>query len=486
MKREYFKKKRKKKNTITDEKINTEYATMYYDSLLCSNYFNGRQYSIRYSGMLGRLNKKIRQYNDIFLNLGHPERVKITVSDKKASRSLESILNIILNLVQTGKINMIISDTERSMLDQASDYLKLEKETKKAWLIVEYFKLYQKKLMDIELYLQIEKELMDKSDGVVPTREEIIKALNKKVKNFNSKLYSYRNDRDLIPYLKSRKSYLQAYEEEMGVCILTDPEEADSRAKEKEKISSSWENLLNYYDDVWNDLEMIECEYEDEDEDVYVYYSEQEDRDYLGVKFKKIVISEDPLEGEKIPVSEALKIIEEKIEELENNEEGFIKEELKRRKNIVNEALEIYNKSIFEYNRSVIDDIEVAMEGRYRKKYNESYVKEIESSINILYSDDEKFLELIDEQQSKKIGRKTLEEEVCDNEFLRVYYEALEELTPLQREILLKSYDEEGNRSYQVSEIAESLGINKSEVKKEKEKAKRKLRKNQKLKSFIE
>lgn len=95
-------------------------------------------------------------------------------------------------------------------------------------------------------------------------------------------------------------------------------------------------------------------------------------------------------------------------------------------------------------------------------------------------------MESIANEKSKRIARKTLEDEYIEKEFLSTYYEALEELTPLQKEILLKCYDEEGNRSYQVSEIAESLGIKQNEVRNEKEKAKRKLRKNQKLKSYIE
>jgi len=194
--------------------------------------------------------------------------------------------------------------------------------------------------MDIELYLETEKELMDKSDGIVPTREEIIKSLNKKVKNFNSKLYSYQKDRYYsVPYIKSRKSYLKAYEEEMGVCILTNPEEDNSRAKEKEKIKESWEDLLDYYDDVLTYLEAIETK----NKDAYVYYSEWEVPDDLGIEVKKVLIEESSSDaGEKMPVSEAIRIVDAGKQELENNEEGFVKEELKRRKDIVNEALEIY------------------------------------------------------------------------------------------------------------------------------------------------
>ncbi len=342
LKREYFKKKRKKRNTIEDEKVNIEYATMYYDSLLSvKKDQNGkRHYRVHKPGMVERLNRKIRRYNDKVLNLGYPEKVKITASRIELSRSLESILDIILKLVQTGKINMIISDEERKMLDLTGDYLELEGDTKESWLVVEYFKLYQKKLMDIELYLETEKELMDKSDGIVPTREEIIKSLNKKVKNFNSKLYSYQKDRYYsVPYIKSRKSYLKAYEEEMGVCILTNPEEDNSRAKEKEKIKESWEDLLDYYDDVLTYLEAIETK----NKDAYVYYSEWEVPDDLGIEVKKVLIEESSSDaGEKMPVSEAIRIVDAGKQELENNEEGFVKEELKRRKDIVNEALEIY------------------------------------------------------------------------------------------------------------------------------------------------
>lgn len=483
IRREYFKKRKKKKRqSIESEKENLMYADMYFNSIINVNQSYGRYYyEHRTTGFLRELNNRIRSYNEMVLNLGNPEKVKITASFKgDSNRCLQGIFNLMLGLIESGKINLIISDMERSMIQLASDYLQLNDDIKTAWTVAQYLKLYQKKLSDIELYIEVEKELRDNNHGNLPSEEEILKVLNRKVKEFNSKIYSYHHSKKTLPSLKSRKSYLKAYEEEFGVCILADSEDISSRQSEKENIKDEYEAILDFY---LIELQTL-LDFQKSEPGLSVCCVTNEIIESLGdEKVFRFSVVDDNRE-DSMSINAAIEIIQEKIDQLEDQEK-LLKQELKRRKKIVNQALDIYNGEVYEYNRSIIDDYLASRYSQYKKKYTKKDISLIEEEIQILYSDDDRFMEFVQYQNDVNNSSEiSLEDTVCCQAFLNDYYQALEELSPIQKEILLKWFDSEGKHSYSAEEIANSLDIKKADVYREKRKAMKILRNNENLRSY--
>lgn len=486
LRREFFKRKKKKKS-YEQEKDDIQYATMYADSLLRKSENYGRvYYNFNKPGtIIKRLNQKIREYNSDVLNLGHSDKArKIVRQPKGTEQTLEDIFEIMLNLVEVRKINLIISDAERDMFNTIAEYLGISGDEKVAYCLAQYLNLYHQKLKDIELYIEVEQDLQRKNDGFVPSQQEILDEMNKRVKQFNKDVYHYRYDgENSLQNLyggcgyTQRKSYLKAYEEEFGINFFADKDDDNSRQSEKNSINEVLEDVLFYYDGIIDELEEI---YDRDKEQRVSYSCTTEELD--GVIVERIEF--EPTNGndeETILVSDAIELIKNKIEQLASS---FLKDELKRRKNIVSEALTLYNSKIFEENNSKISQVEALRANSYKRKYPANYISGLETDVQLLYFSDEEFMEFIEYQSRSRSPRQSVEEEVCTREFMGIYYKALSGLPPIQNEILLRWYDSEGNRANQAREIAEELGIQPSEVIKEKRKAIGQLRKNPAIRNY--
>ena len=102
----------------------------------------------------------------------------------------------------------------------------------------------------------------------------------------------------------------------------------------------------------------------------------------------------------------------------------------------------------------------------------------------LLYSDDESIFDSRDARRKK--DHLSVEEQAEVELFLEDYRQALEELSPIQKNILNLWFDDNGIHSMSAKEISSVLGISSKEVYQEKEKAIRSLQKSKTLKSYCE
>ena len=115
------------------------------------------------------------------------------------------------------------------------------------------------------------------------------------------------------------------------------------------------------------------------------------------------------------------------------------------------------------------------------KKLKESSYNQILDSVNKLYIVDESLVTEVNESVKNKTS---LEEDMINTIFLQDYYEALANLNPIQKQIMLLYYDENGKRGYSTQEISDTLGIDKKTIYQEKRKAINKLRNNPVILSY--
>lgn len=122
------------------------------------------------------------------------------------------------------------------------------------------------------------------------------------------------------------------------------------------------------------------------------------------------------------------------------------------------------------------------------KELSELCPKSSPEEIELLYGNDSELLSLINNGRSEdKWNYSTnisMEDEVLNNLFLLDYYEELDKLPEIERQVLLKSFDENGMPYMKTKEIVAELGITKNQFYSVKTKALKRLSQNPKLQSY--
>jgi len=422
--RELFPKKKKRtKNFFEHEKNNISYIEMFlnlqFREIGKINPFD------RYTpvGFIRKFKKLIAQYNSDMLNTNQPSKV-FSVGNRKMDESeqYELLIDKVSKMLSTGKLQLLVSDDDRKMVSELAFYHNVFSGDLEPWTLLEYLKIYVKRLEDIEDYLSIFEEI--RKDGVDGELfyDEVLKRFNQKVHEFNSNVYRLKQVDD-IP-LRRRTTYFDEYFDQYDVNFLYNEsfDEGISREEEKEQIREEKTEEFGYDDFV---------------------------------------------------------LTEEYAEMLDE----MVKEELASRRDYVLEVVKEKNEPIFAANRKKLEDKKYIGKS-YRRKYRMQDILEIEKDISLLYSDDESIFD------SPEIRRKnnnlSVEEQAEVGLFLEDYQQALEQLSPVQKDILNLWFDEDGIHSMSAKEISCTLGIPSKKVYREKEKAIKSLQKSKVLKGYLE
>ena len=437
--RELFPKKKKRtKDFFEQEKHNISYIEMFlhlqFREIGKINPF-GRYTPV---GFMRKFKKLIAQYNSDMLNTNQPSKV-FSVGNRKMDESeqYELLIDKVSKMLSTGKLQLLVSDDDRKMVSELAFYHNVFSGDLEPWTLLEYLKIYVKRLEDVEDYLSIFEEI--RKDGVDGELfyDEVLKRFNQKVHEFNSNVYRLKQVDD-IP-LRRRTTYFDEYFNQYDVNFLYNEsfDEGISREEEKEQIREEKdEELMN-----------LMCENRS-DEDF--------DWDYLGFQ---------------------------KNEEYEETLDKMVKEELASRKEYVLETVKKKNEPIFSANRKKLEDKKYLGKS-YRRKYRMQDILEIEKDISLLYSDDESIFDSSDIR--RKNNNLSVEEQAEVVLFLEDYQQALEQLSPVQKDILNLWFDEDGIHSMSAKEISCTLGIPSKKVYREKEKAIKSLQKSKVLKGYLE
>lgn len=168
-------------------------------------------------------------------------------------------------------------------------------------------------------------------------------------------------------------------------------------------------------------------------------------------------------------------------EEQEKILDDTVKEELTSRKRHVLEMVKEKNEPIYAFNKEKLEDKKYLGKS-YRRKYRMQDILEIERDISLLYSDDESIFDCSAKRRKK--GHLSVEEQAEVDLFLEDYQHALDELNPIQKDILNLWFDENGIHSMGAKEISSVLGISSKKVYREKEKAIKILQKSSVLQNY--
>lgn len=434
----YPKKRKKTKDFFEQEKHNMSYIEMFLNLQLrgTGTFIRPNRYTA--VGFMRKFKKLIAQYNSDMLNTNQPSKV-FSVGNRKMDESeqYELLIDKVSKMLSTGKLQLLVSDDDRKMVSELAFYHNVFSGDLEPWTLLEYLKIYVKRLEDVEDYLSIFEEI--RKDGVDGELfyDEVLKRFNQKVHEFNSNVYRLKQVDD-IP-LRRRTTYFDEYFNQYDVNFLYNEsfDEGISREEEKEQIREEKdEELMN-----------LMCENRS-DEDF--------DWDYLGFQ---------------------------KNEEYEETLDKMVKEELASRKEYVLETVKKKNEPIFSANRKKLEDKKYLGKS-YRRKYRMQDILEIEKDISLLYSDDESIFDSSDIR--RKNVHSSVEEQAEVGLFLEDYHRALEELNPIQKDILNLWFDENGIHSMSAKEISSTLGIPSKKVYREKEKAIKSLQKSKVLKGYLE
>ena len=493
-----YKKKRKHKkdkNINRALKLEFDYIAYLEEYLSLKILHHGHNRSI-----IEDLKKFIREKNKRALNLGEPYRIlNKKVNDLNYEIHANKLTKKFTYYIKTSPMKVLITDEDRDLISLEAERQNIESEYKDTWRLLQYVSLYKKRLEEIYNYLKVEKELTKEGFEVIP-KEEILKRLNLKIKEFNSLVFYYRTNKKDIPMQETAISYYDEYCEQFGVDFLDMT--GESRAKEKDEISGLFEfhNLEDEYKIALENLNGV-----DPKKNVNYSYFEVEDSQFTYLRYINDYTDEDY--GDEIneycqgtypyksTVLELKTLIEQTLKNnkdgklLPRNEKEAIEFVLNKRKEFINTILEEKNKPIYEYNKSLeIKEQAFAANGKYKKYYTITDLDRIDNYIGLLFNDNYEKMSLLlnSRDESKRVPNLSVEDEACVNAFLSDYYKALDSLDDTQKSILLLWFDSQGKQLMNAKEIAEILDIKAIDVYNEKKKAIRKLSKNTQLKSYLE
>lgn len=515
IRRVLFKKKKKKKINPKEflklEKDKIRFIQMYLDG----QDYQKETYSMDEEDMsivLNRINKKILDFNQKVMAIGEKDRILNRVSTKKKREDIRTTFNELLELfseyIMQGKLNVLITDEERRdiyFLEQYYNGRKYTEKNKEVWIMQRYIELYMSKIQNMEMYLRVYNQLLEENDGIIPSTHEILIQMNKEISSYNRRVKLLRKNELRVPYLLKPLSYIKEYYNQFHVSILEDLYSGMTKEEELFCIEDMYED---YYINVETDMEIPDIiqSYESMIEElqntknktskvifqmgVFDTYEGEVTFDYIkriGFDLEEVDEESDSIIYD---VNGAIAFVKQELEKLNDlylTKEEFIKQELKRRKDSVNEVLEKVNLPIYEENRSILEDIEICKRKKYKKKYRESDLEQIEHDIKELYINDDELMILMNSGRGNFSNHHMplVEEQCCVDSFLDDYYAVLDTLPSIQKEILIRWFDVNGTHNMTAKEISEELGIAKDKVYYQKKKAMNTLRDNEVMKGYF-
>lgn len=420
---------------------------------------------------------------------------------KRNYKTLDEILDRFTNLIKDSKINTLITDCDREDVESYINYYGISKVEANFHRAKYYLEIYKKKLEFIELFIKAENTLQ--MQGIEINDNNVMNQINSYIKNINAEIHRLRNEGFFnnpdFAY-KRLKDYYNEYIDTYNVDLFAFPNKKDSRQTEKLSIAASYEELIcdeaklllekldaiktpsvvaymntDFTTDNCNDLIIDILPYEIPQElaagDRDDYLSNLSDE--IGIDYYRIISK-----------SQAREELEMTIKKF-CTEETYVKAVLKERADVVNKKLKKKNAPIIQNNVEARKKEDLYNRGsKYYKYFNTKTYQQLRDDINLLYTDDPDIFDYLLEKSPTKKQKLSLEDEALDSIFISDYHKCLEELSAIEKEIMLMSYDDNGYRNLTIKEIAKILGKKTSTIKTEKSKAIKKLRKNQILQSY--
>lgn len=501
----------KPKTFFEDERAKITYVKMFLENYKLESKSGNKYYSVEReiptSLLLYRFREEIRGYNKdkkircennkMYPSFSRPR------NDGALIMQYNKILYRIRSILKTSKISVLITEEDRMLASLYNNYKNVLPSLETINELIYIIDCYLTKLDLVEEYLKAEKDFTLINEGIAPNDDEILQQINSNINAFNNerrryiktelkdvkeKYYSSYWD---IPDYKRFDNYYSIYKELYNVDFLLteyswNKEDLKSRQDEIEEIEDDFEyevdSAIEEITNLITEITISSCT------KIYLKPSKNIFQLYEWIEYPE----ENPNDVDIYTKEEAIKILEERIEQLNSmDEEEYVSMVLEERKNNALKLLNETNEPIIKHNKEIaqVDDRRNYYKNP-KKKRKEHELKQASEAVQLLYMDDEDLFFLMNNQNRKDRYHHTVdipvEDEVCSNLFLHDYYEALEELPSLEKEVLIRYYDQDGRHSTKAKDIAEELNITEKKVYALKDRGLSRLRKNKKMQSYLE
>lgn len=489
---------KKKKYTLFDEIERMEYFEKYLKSFI---YFDKKRksFDVRddyYRVIRNNFGLYTKSHNRKMYLTGNNHLIfnKTTGKDYDLSAFLRKILS-------SSSLKYFITDDDKEAFKVLLDYEGIAYDKRKFFTLYELVGKYVRQLKMCKEYIQIYDELQGKNDGEIPDDDKIFKIMNDRI----------REKKKQIPFYKDLTSFYHIYLDKFNVDMLLKDEDSNypnsgdmSRHQEIAEIEGWYDEYLDEVEEHLNYIQRkfneIESYYFDNEEDIksgeldskfistWDEYTEcinssvmvcDSDSELLNngdLLLFNLILDEQcgkiDYETARKRYEDYIKKLIEYIDFLKSNKDVMVGRMLKKRSDEVNSIITAENAPKIEINKKIY---EVA--SRLGKLLKQHDFKECTKALNIMYAD-ELFLDTIPKESGYN-PEISLEDEAIDNLFMEDYREACSSLTDIQKMILSYWFDSTGRHGYSAQEISSELGISKSDVVKEKNKALKKLSKNE-------
>lgn len=447
-----------------------------------------------YFSILKEFRDGLREFNRNLRLFGDTKRSfqSFSYSSLKQRDNFDKVIYNVINILRNSKLKELLSEEEIELTNLWLNYT--NKLTPLNELLY-YLDIYIGKLERIEEYVIIEKELQEKNDGITPTLDDILEEFNKRIKYTNQEKYHLKKEgfykKSIVGY-KEPENYYGVYMDEYNVDPFISADDYEdshsgliSKQKEKDDILEEFEEFSYEVD---NCLKTIDFRCLEDNDKVIIFYSDSEYSLLKDCDAYDYYVNSDITEKfyKILPKSEAIEELNRLKQYYENSDE-YLKKVLKERKNYVNSIINETNKDIYAYNRECKIIRAKYFDGPNYKKYlKKEDIFKIKNDIEILYGNDLELFILLNGNNKSKTDTLSVEDEALNNLFMRDYYAELNNLSSLEREVLLKYFDSNGQHSLTAKEIGSELGITSNRVYKEKTKALKKLQSSKIMQSYLE
>lgn len=390
--------------------------------------------------MIKNCNKLIRSYNRkmYYCRYGSIPRIKEDDNPEKG------LMETYSKLISDSYINELITEEDMDVIRHSAEG---EKRKKVSDIILEINRIefYLRTLVAIRELIIFEKEYRKANNDFPPSEEEMLKHLNAKVKELKefkkaeiadilkeNKNYTYEYMVEHY-YNLNLENYAYVYMDEYGFFPTRD----DDREEEIEKIISYGNCILN------------------------------------SILRKKRVLGT-PLEEEE------QSFLDKYYKDEELDEQEYVKDVKRQRKEKVSAIVKEMNIPEYDKNREVIN---------YLHFYKHFYSKLTKGDFDSLYKAAIHFTSLEEwmenRDESRNAPRLSIEEQVIENESIRLYKDALESLPLDERKVIDLLISSDGIKKHSEREAASIVGVPLGKIKSLKNKGIRKLRNNQQLVSYL-
>lgn len=410
------------------------------------------------STILIKMNKLILEHNREMFYRKELNRVVNKVSKQKYLNDpeikLDELYQEFIQIINNGYFNLFIGQEEKEVVDLWVKYIGYSGKSQgfnsyknnnpmeffdrrySLHCLYYYIDWYVSKLSFMEKYLNTENRLKAENNGILPTEEEILAAMNQEIKQQNKikcqlRKSSYHGKGALsLPAFKEYFSFWEEYKSVYGIDLL----KPGARDQEIHEIAN---------------------------DDYYEYLDSLED----------CMDSTEEKTQTPTPISE----------------EDFVIIELEKRKKHVHEILKEKNEPRERRNQEIAILRDIAKSGRKLiKHYTPKDIANVNDDLTKLSNqNDELFLLIYSGRNIAKLPPvRTIADEAITNIFLEKYHDTLDNLPEMERKVMGLYYDEYGCHSMTASNIGKQLNICETQVYKLKRSAIQRLQKDPTMISF--